>query len=144
MAQVSTITQPFSDYYQSLPYRIPTAIIQSAAVSFAISAIFTENLNLSLVTGAIAATISLISALTMPIFRTAFADKDGKMPWLAFAVTQTVNVGLTQLVVNNLTHLTSYKVNLMVSLFFTILFTGMLVRGFDDVDTRISPTYILI
>jgi hypothetical protein len=140
MAQVSTITQPFYDYYNTLPTRLPKALIQSGAVSFAFSAFITNNLDRSLLTGALAASVTLISALTMPLFKKAFANEKGNLSWFSFGVIQTVNLGLTQLAVNSLT---SHKVNLLGTLFFTVFLLGW-VRDFNDIDPNISAPYFIV
>lgn len=125
-------------YYQEIPDHIPDAAFKSAVFSFAISAILSGNVDVGLRTAAVAATVSIISGLTMPIFRHYLADQNKVMQWHRFAATQIVNLAITQFLVNSTTN---YRINLMSSVFFTVIVSGVLM-GFSDIDTRYCPYYI--
>lgn len=135
---LDAIRDQCDQYYQQIPDNIPDAAFKSAVFSFAISAILSGNVEVGIRTAFIAATVSIISGLTMPIFRHYLADNNGNMKWISFAATQIANLAITQYLVNSTT---TYRVNLMSSIFFTVFLSGLLIN-FSDVNTHFCPSYI--
>lgn len=128
----------FDDYTSQLPKNIPVATCKSALYSFAIATLFSGSIEIGATTAMLAATVTVISALTMPFFRHLLADKNGNMRWHKFAVTQIFNLALTQGLVNSLT---KFRVNLVSSLFLTIFLTAW-INDFKNVPTHNCQSYI--
>jgi len=143
---LNAIRDPFDRYYQQLPEKIPKAAFQSAAFSFSLSMLMSitqsrVTVDKAMTNALLAATVSIVSALTMPIFRSILADQNGRIDWLTFAAKQILILGCTERLVRSFT---DYRVDL----FFSILYTTWLVSGiwrnFANYPTNSSPIYILL
>ncbi len=137
---LDAIRHSFNDYVQRLPTNIPKAAIESGVYSFVISALLSGDVHVGLVTASLAATVSVISGLTTPLFREAFADLRGNIKWYHQAVSFVINLGIAQVAINSLT---KYRVNLLAGAFFTIGL-NLFLHGFRDQSTSTSPTYIMV
>jgi hypothetical protein len=133
------IRDHFRDYSQQLPKDLAGAAVQSAVYSFVISALLSGNVQVGVTTGALAATVTLIGGLTMPIFREALSSR-GNMAWYEQAIAIVINLALAQYLINSFT---AYRVNLMAGALFTVGL-NLLLHGFKDQSTHSTPSYILI
>jgi hypothetical protein len=127
----------FKTYSRELPRNMTEAAFKSAAFSFAISAILSGNVQYGVNTGALAGTVSLICGLTRPLFRKTFGEN---MKWYENIVSLLTSVGITQILLNALSY---RKVDLISGSIATIALT-LFVNRFNDVPTRVSPTFIFV
>lgn len=137
---LDTILDSFHDYVQQLPNNMARAAIESAVYSFVISALFSGNAQVGVATAALAATVSLISGLTMPFFREAFADRHGNLKWHHQAMHIVINLAIAQFLINALT---VYRTNLIAGAFFTVGL-NLFLSNCEDQSTRVSPSYIFV
>jgi hypothetical protein len=137
---LTSIHERFNSYVGQLPTNIPQAALTSSAYSFAITILLSSNIETGLAVAAIAGTVSVVSGLTMPVFRYLFANNEGNIKWYQYAATQVINLGITQLLVNSLT---AYRLNLVASAFFTITLR-LAFHGFSDYPTSVSPVYFFV
>lgn len=97
------------------------AIAKSGIFSFAISILLSKDVQHSLIMGGVAATASLIHALTRPLFEVVFLTetekKNDQIVFYKEVVVMVLNLGLTQLLVN---YLTPFKVNAIGSALLTV------------------------
>lgn len=133
------ISDHFHDYAQQLPSNLTQAAIESAVYSFVISALLSGNVQVGIASAALAATVSVIGGLTMPIFREALSSH-GNMKWYQQAIGIVINLAISQFLINSFT---AYRVNLMAGALFTVGL-NLLLHGFKDQSTHTSPSYILI
>lgn len=98
---LNTIITGVKDYKNALPVQIPKAMFQSAFGSFIISVLFSKDYDAKrgTVAAALAATTSLIDALTMPFFRRFLADSSGNIGWFENLGVRLVSLVLTQALV---------------------------------------------
>lgn len=89
------------DYQNALPVNIPREMFKSAFGSFVISVLFSKNYDTKggSVAAALAATASLVDALTMPFFRRFLADRTGNIGWFENLGVRLVSLVLTQVLV---------------------------------------------
>jgi hypothetical protein len=126
-----------------LPTNTGETIIKSGIFSFAISVLMSGNVEISLIIGGVAATASLIHALTRPIIEIIFKLKasESQIPWDPEILIMIVNLSLTQLLLN---HLTPYKVNLLGSAILTMTMF-LFVRGFKShYKLKNNTVYIMV
>lgn len=130
------------DYIHQLPStrKISRAATDSALYSFVLSALVSGNVHVGLATAALAATVSVVSGLTRPILRNAFADHRGNFAWYHRVFISVINLGITQLFINSLT---AYHVNLMTQVFF-IIGVQLFLNQFSTPLTDTTLTYIMI
>jgi hypothetical protein len=128
------------DYPKDLPKNMRQAAFQSAVYSFAISSIISNHVRVGIVSAAFAATVSLISSLTMPFFRKAFADRHGYLTWDKQVVSMAINIALSQFLIHALT---AHRIDSFTAAFFTIGL-HLFFNGFNDQSTRESCPYIFV
>jgi hypothetical protein len=134
------IRAQYHTYANELPINIPQAVFKSAVISFAIATLISGNIDKGLVSAAFAATISLISGLTLPMFRRFCANPQGNISWFYHSVSIFVNMGITQIFMSALT---AYRINLIASALFTVGL-NLLLNGFADYKTSICPSYLVV
>lgn len=117
---INSVRSHIDNYYHKLPNNIPEAAITSAIFSFAITGLFTGRLDAGKTAAVLAATVSVISALTMPLFGRFLTNRTRNQGEFAFGVILFANLGITQVLINSWT---AYRVNLMSSSLLTILFS---------------------
>ena len=140
MSQISTTLERYS---AALPKNIVHAGVKSALISFAISTVISGSLEIGTFGGVLAGTISVISGLTMPFFAKYLAEPNGQLKWTSFSVTQIANFGLSQILLNSLSGLTGFRINLISLLFINLILTAGM-NGFKDHPIDKSPTILTI
>ncbi len=115
---LKAIVNGVKDYKNNLPINIPTQMFKSAFGSFVISVLFSKNYDArgGAVAGALAATTSLVDALTMPFFRRFVANGQGNIGWFENLGVRLVSLILTQVLVEvakpNFPVLQAYRIHL--------------------------------
>lgn len=139
----------FNNYIQQLPSKIPQSVLESGIYSFFISAIIAKNIEVGAFCAALSCTVSLISSLTLPIFKEALSDKNGNMKWYHQTVHIFSNLAIAQWTINylissnNINHPMVHKVHIFAGALFTIAL-NLAVNGFKDRSTDESFPYILV
>lgn len=139
----------FNNYIQQLPKKITQSALQSGLYSFFISAVIAKNIEVGTFCAALACTVSIISSLTLPIFKEALSDDSGNMKWYHQTVHTVINLAIVQGTINylisgyNINHPMVHKVHLFAGALFTVAL-NLLVNGFKDRSTDESFPYILI
>lgn len=130
----------WDNYTYRLPTNILNAATESALYSFVVSVIVSGTLNAGLENAALGGIVSAMSGLTMPFFRDALsADIHGNIKWYQYAATIVFNLAIAQVLINGTT---SQRVNLLGGALFTVA-ASLLLNGFKDYSTKLSPKYIL-
>ncbi len=132
------VANHYRNYAQQLPENIQLAAIQSALYSFAMSTLFSRNINYGLDSAALAYIVSTIGGLTMPIFRHTFADRNQEITWYQGVVCLLTNVGITQILLTSFSH---RPIDLMAGAIITVAL-NLFLNGFHHLSTRVSPLYI--
>jgi hypothetical protein len=133
-------------YFNRLPNNIPSSALSSGLYTFFVSAVISKNLNSGLFCAALASAVSIISALTMPIFKDSLSDANGNMRWYEQAVHSVAILGISQILISfgmSYVPQIAYKVNLFAGALSTVAL-NLLLNQFKNRPTSESAPYILI
>lgn len=133
-------------YTNNMPREIGKAALISGLFTFFISALTSQSLRSGFVCAGIAATVSLIGSLVLPIFKYALADDTGNMKWYSQAVNSVAVLGISQVVINYISSnyfSSAIKVNLYAGVLLTMTL-NLLLNGFKDRSADEGSPYMLL
>ncbi|CUI16845.1 hypothetical protein PNK_1228 [Candidatus Protochlamydia naegleriophila] len=135
---IDTMTRAVYSYVDQMPHNVLDSALKSGIYSFALNSAFSGSFEVGAVIGGIAATVSLVHALTTPLFKRMVGGD--VVQWPQRACHLLVNLALTQVAVNAVTAL---RVNLISSAAL-IIGVSFLFSGTQETNLNRGGLYIFI
>ncbi|WP_068469422.1 hypothetical protein [Candidatus Protochlamydia phocaeensis] len=124
-------------YAAQMPGNLVEAILRSGVYSFVISTLLSGKMQTGLLVGTVAASVSVVHALAIPLFRK--LSQTNEITWSQHAVFCVINIVLAQAV---LSFFIPYRISVFAGTFFTMA-SSFLRNGCNEEASRTSITYIL-